>query len=167
LESDIVGTLTIRPLAPSDETWVAALLTEHWGGREVVSRGRVWDAAALPGFIAEVAGEPAGLLTYRVEGDQCEVVSLDSLREGLGIGSALLEAAHAVAREAGCRRVWLITTNDNIHAIRFYQRRGYCMAALHKGAIDAVDRPLKPSIPEVGMHGIPIRDEIEFEYLLC
>jgi ribosomal protein S18 acetylase RimI-like enzyme len=160
-------TLTITPLTPSDEAWVAALMTEHWGSRKVVSRGRVWDAAALPGFAAKAAdGEPAGLVTYRFEDDECEIVSLESLREGLGIGTALLEAVHAVAQEAGCRRVWLITTNDNIHAIRFYQRRGYRMAALHKGAIDVLSRPLKPCIPEVGMHGIPIRDEIEFEYLL-
>jgi ribosomal protein S18 acetylase RimI-like enzyme len=123
------------------------------------------DPALLPGFVAEFGGEPAGLLTYRIEGGELEVVTLDSLVEGRGAGSRLIEAAIEVARTAGCGRVWLITTNDNLHALGFYQRRGFELAALHRDAI-AHTRRLKPSISLMGMDRIPIRDELELEYRL-
>ena len=67
-----------------------------------------------------------------------------------------------MARGEGCRRVWLITTNDNLDALRFYQRRGYHLWKLHVGGI-ARDRKLKPEIPAIGEHGIFINDELELE----
>ena len=67
------------------------------------------------------------------------------------------------AREAGCRRLWLVTTNDNVDALRFYQRRGFRLTELQAGAVDVSRATLKPSIPEVGDHGIPIRDELVLE----
>jgi len=106
-----------------------------------------------------------GLITYRIEGPECEVLSLDSLSEGIGIGTALLESALRAAGAAGCRRFWLITTNDNLRAVRFYQRRGFSLAALHRDAL-VVSRKLKPCIPPIGLDGIPLRDEIEMEILL-
>jgi ribosomal protein S18 acetylase RimI-like enzyme len=84
---------------------------------------------------------------------------------GLGLGSRLLEAARKRAYDLGCRRLWLITTNDNEPAMRFYQRRGMRIAAIHRGAI-AESRKLKPEIALVGVGGRPIEDEIEFELLL-
>lgn len=146
-----------------DRGWVESTLRERWGSTRIASRGRLHDAALLPGFVAELGGERAGLLTYRLDGDELEVVTLDSLVEGRGIGSRLLEAATEVARADGCRRVWLITTNDNLRALRFYQRRGFELAALHRGALTE-SRRLKPSIPLVGHDGIPLRDELELEY---
>ena len=141
------------------------MLTERWGSARIITRGRVHQADRLPGFVAEVEKERAGLVTYRIEDDQCEVLSLDSLREGLGVGSALLEAVRAVAREGGCRRMWLITTNDNLAAVRFYQKRGWRLVAVHRNARDE-SRRLKPEIPSIGINGIPLRDEIELELLL-
>jgi DNA-3-methyladenine glycosylase I len=89
-------------------------------------------------------------------------VTLNSLREGIGIGTALLDAVREAARKSGCRRTWLITTNDNLHALRFYQKRGWRLTALHRNALDE-SRRLKPVIPEIGIDGIPLRDEIELE----
>lgn len=134
----------------------------RWDAEIVVAHGVIYRPAALPGFLAEAAGAPVGLLTYHIAGEACEIVTLDSLRPGCGIGTALIAAAAAVARQAGCRRLWLITTNDNVHALRFYQKRGFRLAALHRDAV-AVSRALKPEIPLIGMDGIPIRDEIELE----
>jgi len=85
--------------------------------------------------------------------------------QAVGSGTALMEAVAAAARDAGCRRVWLITTNDNLRALRFYQRRGFRLAALHRDALDR-SRELKPSIPDVGLDGIPLRDELELELTL-
>ena len=123
------------------------------------------DAAALPGFVAMVDGNPKGLITYRTEKDQCEIISLDSLAEGSGIGTALLNAVLDVARSSGCVRTWLITTNDNTPALRFWQRRGFEIVALYRGAVGE-SRKLKPEIPHLGSAGIPIRDEIELELCL-
>lgn len=144
---------------------VATLLAEHWGSSVIVSRGRAHQAAELPGFVALAAGRLLGLVTYQVEGTQCQIVTLDSLHERQGIGAALLERVVAVAKEAGCRRVWLITTNDNTPAIRYYQRHGFDLVALHRRALE-VSRQIKPEIPPVGLDGIPLRHELEFERLL-
>jgi ribosomal protein S18 acetylase RimI-like enzyme len=152
----------IRPFAPEHRDWARALLAERWGSARIVTRGRLHQADALPGFIALADGRPAGLVTYLVEGDACEVVTLDACESGAGVGTALLEAAAAVARAAGCRRLWLVTTNDNARALRFYQRRGFRIVAVHVDAVRA-SRRLKPEIPETGDDGIPIRDEIELE----
>ena len=101
----------------------------------VASRGRLQDASILPGFVAEDGGRPVGLATFLVDGHDCELVSIHSARERRGAGGALLEAVAGAARAAGCSRVWLITTNDNLHAIRFYQRRGWDLVALHRDAM--------------------------------
>jgi ribosomal protein S18 acetylase RimI-like enzyme len=77
----------------------------------------------------------------------------------------LIEAVVGAARSAGCRRVWLITTNDNLTALAFYQKRGFVLTALHPNAI-AESRKLKPEIPLVAENSIPIRDELELELWL-
>jgi GNAT superfamily N-acetyltransferase len=156
--------VTVRPLGETDREWARAKLHDLWGD-VVVSRGATHDATRLPGFVAEEHGHPVGLLTYRVDGADCEVVTIDAFPKGSGAGTALIAAAVDAARVAGCSRVWLITTNDNLRALRFYQRRGFRLAALHRDALDR-SRELKPSIPEIGLDGIPLRDELELELLL-
>ena len=144
---------------------MAGHIAEHWGAESVVAHGTLYHPADLPGFVAELDGKVAGLVTFHVAGDTCEIVTLDSLRPGQGIGTALIEAVKAAASAAGCRRLWLITTNDNLHALGFYQKRGFRLVAVHPGAVDAARR-LKPEIPLIGNDGIPIRDEIELEIVL-
>jgi ribosomal protein S18 acetylase RimI-like enzyme len=129
-----------------------------------VTRGWLHDASRLPGYVAIYNQERAGLITYRIEGDACEIVTLNSLVEGQGIGSALVQAVRKAAVEAGCRRLWLITTNDNLSALRFWQKRGFSLVSVHRNAI-ADARRLKPEMPLIGEHGIPIRDEIELEII--
>lgn len=152
----------IRPGTKQDHDWILRLLNEHWGSARIVTRGIVHEADKLPAFLADLDSERVGLITYRLHEDQCEVISLNSFRESIGIGTALLSAVKNVAAKAGCKRLWLITTNDNLAAIRFYQKRGWTLVAVHRGAI-AESRRLKLTIPEVGIDGIPIRDEIELE----
>jgi len=154
----------VRRLRDDELPWLAMTLEERWG-RTVVSRGVVHDPASLPALVCVKQGERAGVATYDVRGDECELVTIDAFKPGRGAGTALLGAVAAAARAAGCRRLWLITTNDNLRALRFYQRRGMALAALHRGAL-AESRRLKPSIPELGADGIPLRDELELELLL-
>lgn len=155
--------LEIRELEAADREWVRAFLIKHWGSARVVSRGRLHQADELPGLLAEAAGSPAGLLLYHVQAGQCEVVVLQADPPGRGVGAQLLAAARAQARQLGCARLWLITTNDNEPAQRFYARQGMRPAAVHRGAVAAARR-LKPEIPWLGVGGRPIEDEIEFEY---
>lgn len=155
----------IVEISPELREWAAELIRDHWGSTELVTRGRIHDATELPGFVAVGRGEPVGLATYRIDKDQCEMVSLDSLMEGIGIGTALINAVKAEARKRGCRRLWLITTNDNLDAVHFYQKRGFHLVAVHRDALEETRR-LKPELPLTGMDGIPLRDEIEMDLVL-
>jgi GNAT superfamily N-acetyltransferase len=155
-------TINIRPISDADKSWIHRLLTDRWGSTTIVTRGVLHAANELPGFIAVEGSVSVGLLTYRYDAGTCEIVSLDSLTDGRGIGSSLLKSVEQAAKENRCDRIWLITTNDNLHALRFYQRRGYVLAAVHRNAIER-SRLLKPQIPIVGNNGIPLRDEIELE----
>jgi ribosomal protein S18 acetylase RimI-like enzyme len=158
-------TYQIRRLLRADRDWVVELLQREWGSRKVVSRGIVHDAGSLDGFIAGRAEERIGLVTFRIDGAECEIVTLNSLSDGIGVGTALVEGVRQAAVEAGCRRVWLITTNDNTAALRFYQKKGFSLVAVYRGALEQ-SRRLKPEIPLVGNDGIPLRDEIEMELRL-
>ena len=155
----------ISSLTSDDQPWVTQILTQYWDTPLVVTRRQVHDASRLPGFMALFNGEKVGLVTYRIEGEECELVTLDSWQENIGVGTGLIKAVKRVALEAGCSRLWLITTNDNLHALGFYQKRGFRLVAIHANAL-AQSRKIKPSIPEIGMYGIPLRDEIELEIQL-
>lgn len=152
----------IRPVDETDRSWVLQMLLRQ-GGDFVISRGRTLLPADLPGFVAEASdGERLGLATYEITGLDCELVTLDAARRGIGVGTALLAAVRDAAIATGCRRLWLITTNDNLDALRFYQRRGMQLVGVHRRAVET-SRRSKPQIPLVGDYGIPIRDELELE----
>ncbi|GAA1772192.1 GNAT family N-acetyltransferase [Nonomuraea bangladeshensis] len=159
-------TLSVRPIGPADVESVSAVLRESWGGTTLVAmgRGELVDAAAQPGFVAELDGEPAGVVTYRERDGAVEILTIDALLPGKGVGRALLDAVRAAAAERGATRLWLITTNDNTRALRFYQRYGFDLVALHRDGVERARR-LKPSIPREA-DGIPIRHELELELLL-
>lgn len=180
---------SIRPLQREDREWVAHFLDEHWGSTQMVTRGRILYGHLLPGFVAErpkpleegaepeeidddateenpiVTMEKIGLLTYNVEDQECEIISLDSRMEGSGIGTALVNELVMAAKESKINRIWLITTNDNLPALKFWQKRNFCLVKVHSNAIEQARR-LKPQIPITGIEGIPIRDELELEMSL-
>ncbi len=152
--------VSIRPLVDGDRTWVAELLRDRWAGETQVSHGKARDASRLEGFVAVEDGELIGLATFETRGGECELVTLDSLREGEGIGSALIAAVASAAWKQGCRKLTVVTTNDNVVALGFYQRRGFVLTALRAGEVEK-SRRIKPEIPRVGFGDIPIRDELE------
>ena len=156
-----------QPLAAPQRQALEPLLRENWGGPLIASRGRLLDARQLPGLWVGETGNLLGYLLYHPEGDQWEVALLEALEQGRGVGSALLGAVEELARRRGCKRLWLVTTNDNTHALAFYQRRGFVLAALHRDAVTEARKTLKPSLPLVGEVGIPLRDELELEKRLC
>jgi GNAT superfamily N-acetyltransferase len=154
--------MQVRPVVAEDRARVETFLVANNAVR-VARRGELVDALRYPAVVAEDDGMLAGVLTYVLHGQACEVLTLNTTVSRRGIGSALLAAVEQIARAAGCRRMWLITTNDNLDAMRFYQRRGFRMAALYADAVTDSRRQLKPGIPEIGDYRIPIRDEVEFE----
>jgi len=154
--------LKIRCKAEPDRFWVELLSRDAWGSEVVIVHGEMYQPAELDGMIAEVGGEKAGLATYRIKGGACEIVTLNAMRPGLGIGNLLIRQVTGLAEHKGCEKIWLITTNDNTRALRFYQKNGFHLSGLRVGVMENY-RKIKPEIPLTGEDGIPIRDEIELE----
>lgn len=157
--------LDVRDLEPADHDWARALIGAHQGGDHRVARlGELLDPAEQEGIVAEVDGRPVGLLTAHETDRGLEVLTLHSEVGGLGAGTRLLEVALRVADASHAPRLWLVTTNDNIDAIRWCLRRGFTVAAVHAGAVDADRATIKPTIPAVNpVNGLPIRDFVELE----
>lgn len=155
----------IREKTPEDKEWIIPYMKENWGSEKIVTRNTIHDALKAPGFIAEQDKKPVGIILYNIKDKDCEIVLLASFVEEIGIGSALIDCVKKIAGIQECRRIWLITTNDNTPALRFYQKRGFSLVAVYRNAI-AESRKLKPEIPLAGVDGIPIRDEIELELSL-
>jgi len=154
--------MNIRRLTAEDLPRLRRFWKENWGDEFVVAHGMIYHPDTLDGFVAMEGDEWVGEITYTFSGTDCEIVSLDSLREGQGIGTKLINAVVDQVRKQNCKRVFLITTNDNLHALGFYQRRGFELVRIHRAAMSET-RKLKPFIPLIGMNNIPLRDEIELE----
>ena len=152
--------IRIRPIDEGDRPMLAWLVAELWGSEIVAVHGSSLRPAELGGFIAEQSRRVVGLLTCQLIGSVLEIVTLNAIDRRAGIGTMLIEAAVSKARRFGCREVRLTTTNDNVDALRFYQRRGFRLAEIRPGAVDQA-REQKPEIPRVGDYGIPLHDEID------
>jgi GNAT superfamily N-acetyltransferase len=140
-----------------------AFLTRMWHADFVVAHGEQIRPIDLPGFVALDDGRIVGHAGYRVAGDSCELVAIAADPRHGGIGSILLESVVTAARDASCSRIWLTTTNDNLDALRFYQRRGFTLSALRVGVVVEARRTLKPDLPATGAYGIPMRDELDLQ----
>jgi GNAT superfamily N-acetyltransferase len=157
--------VNVRPREAADQAAARAFLARH-NSLRAARLGELVHPLDYPALVAETAGgQLLGMLTYVPAQDwrQCEILTLHADEQWHGAGTALLEAACQLARRHGCTRMWVITTNDNVDALRFYQRRGFCLVRVHRGAVDRSRASLKPEIPAVGAYGIPLRDEIELE----
>ena len=159
MKNDVVE---IRELSAADNAWARQALELEWESAIAVSRMRIHHLDRLPGLIAYRSGRRAGLLTYIMENQELQVVSLQSLVRRVGVGKALLGAARDLAQARGCKRLWLATTNENAAAISLYGHCGMALVATHRGSVRGA-RQLKPQIPECGPDGTPIEDELEFE----
>ena len=133
----------LRRLSQEDLPRLRQFWIEHWGGEEMFSRDNVYRPEQVEGFVIEDGREWIALLTLFIQNGECEVTSLDSLREGQGLGGLLIEKAVAEARARKCKRLFLITTNDNLRALGFYQKRGLQLVTIYRGAVDEL-RKQKP-----------------------
>ena len=158
-------TFELRRLTQSDLPRLRQFWRENWGDEFLIAHGVIYYPDTLDGFVAFDAEEWIGEITFHLSGIDCEIVSLDSLRQGQGIGTRLIDKVLEEARTKSCQRIFLVTTNDNLNALGFYQKRGFELVAIHRGALNE-SRKVKPGIPLIGNDGIPLRDEIELEMSL-
>jgi GNAT superfamily N-acetyltransferase len=165
LPGGYVDAVKVRPREAADQAAAGAFLARHQSVR-VARLGELVHSLDHPALVAKgVGGQLLGMLTYLPGQDwrHCEILTLHAGEQWHGAGTALIEAVGRLARRHGCARLWVITTNDNVDALRFYQRRGFCLVRVHRGSVDRSRASLKPEIPAVGAYGIPVRDEIELE----
>ncbi|MBN2603794.1 MAG: GNAT family N-acetyltransferase [Candidatus Thermoplasmatota archaeon] len=155
----------IKKIQDQDRLRIIDFIVQHWESPIIISKGKEYPVDQLEGFIAVQNNTYVGLITIDIKNDECQIVTLNAEIENIGIGTALLNRAIDYAIENKCTRVWLVTTNDNTPALRFYQTRNFKLKALYCDAME-FSRKLKPEIPLYGIDSIPIRDEIELEYLL-
>jgi len=155
----------ITEIKTADSPLIASFITDRWSSPMSVSRGRIFNTADLLGYILKRDKEVIGLVTYKIDRDDCEIITLDSKLTNQGLASQLIAKVIEKARINRCKRVWLITTNDNTNAIRFYQKRGFEWIGFYKDSMDD-SRKLKPEIPKIGNDDIPIKHELEFELKL-
>ena len=155
--------IEIKPISQADTDWVKAITKEKFGTDYIFDAGKKKFPYKLPGFIAYLGSKKVGILTYEIIKNSCEIVTIESLRERIGIGSLLLEKLKKNAKNKSCGRIWLITTNDNLNAIDFYQNRGFKISNIYPGAVTKTRETIKPEIPLYEQNGIEIKDEIELE----
>ena len=156
--------ILVRIIKETDKDWIRSLMIKSWGS-EVVIASKPFNTMKLPGFIAEIDGKLIGVLTYNIANEKCEIVSLNSSVEGKGIGTALIKKVKKFAKEKNYKCILLVTSNDNIDAFRFYQKKGFRIIKIYPNAIEEA-RKLKPQIPKTGYYEIPMKDAIELEHRL-
>jgi ribosomal protein S18 acetylase RimI-like enzyme len=158
------GDATVRPLAANDESDAERVIDAELGGRRQARMGEVLDVLALPGFGAWIGDRLVGVVTY--EGSELAAIAITADRRGTGVGGRLVEAVASAVAATGSDELWLVTTNDNLDAIRLYQRHGFRLTEVHAGGVDRA-RKLKPQIPLMGQHGIEMHDELVFKRTLA
>lgn len=147
----------LRDMVEADLPAVEALLDDSLGGRRQARLGELVDVLERPCIVACDGERIVGVATWE-PGDPAELVCLAVAADHRlqGVGGALVEA---VAASAGPVPLWLVTTNDNLDALRLYQRHRFRIESVVAGGVAAARR-LKPAIPEIGAHGIPLLDEL-------
>ncbi len=155
----------IKPVNDKDREWVKDFIKKRWRSEEIVYGGKIFYPHKLKGFIAVSDKKSIGLITYQVDKKVCRVITIDSLIKRKGVGTSLINKVKNQAKELGCRKIIVITTNDNLDRLRFYQRRGFQLNKIYKNTVEK-SRKIKPEIPKIGQYGIPIKDEIELELKL-
>lgn len=157
--------LKIRPATPADNTWLEELMAKDWGGLPLVIRGKKYYPSQLNGIIAENEKGIAGFLFYEIREKDCEIIVFEVFDKFKGTGTLLLDKLKDVAKSQNCSRIYLMTTNDNLDALRFYQKRRFHICGVHVDSVK-LSRKIKPTIGMVGDYGIPVRDEIDLEFLI-
>src|SRR5215831_7846323 len=150
----------VREATDEDRTVVRDLFSRDFGRTRIVAFGELMDLDQMPALVAVMHAEPAGALAYRLLGDALHIVALatDPMWQRSGVGGHLIAEAELLARRLQLKRLVVATTNDNLPALYFYQRRGYVLIHLEPNSI------IHHTQQQVsGFAGIPVRDEVRLE----
>lgn len=158
------NSLIIRSATPADNSWLEELMAKEWGGLPLVIRGKRYYPSQLDGIIAENENGIAGFLFYEVREKECEIIVFEVFDKFKGTGTVLLDKLKDIAKNKKCFRIYLMTTNDNLDALRFYQKRGFYICGVHVDSVK-ISRKIKPTIGMIGDYDIPVRDEIDLEFI--
>lgn len=154
----------VREATDADRPLVRALFERDFGRTRVIGFGQVLDVDAMPALVATMHEDVSGALAYRLLGDGLHIVALatDPMWQRSGVGGHLVAEAELLARRLSLARVIVTTTNDNLPALYFYQRRGYRLVSVSPGSMLAHTEGVLP-----GFAGIPVRDEMQLEKMLA
>ena len=150
----------VREATDADRAAARELFEQDFGRTKIVAFGEVMDIDAMPALVAVMYTDPSGALAYRLLGDALHIVALatDPMWQRSGVGGYLVAEAELLARRLALSRLVVSTTNDNLPALYFYQRRGYRLTDLVPNNVIAHTHE-----EQEGFAGIPVRDEIRLE----
>jgi N-acetylglutamate synthase-like GNAT family acetyltransferase len=157
--------IQIEKISKKDNKSILDIVRTFWGDETIIVHNEIFLVSELSGLKAVEEQNIIGVLHYRLQGEECEILTLASTEPGRGVGTALITNLEKMARKNRCRLISLITTNDNLNVLGFYQRHGFHLAALYPDQVTK-SRLIKPSIPDIGDNNIPIRDELRLEKVL-
>ena len=157
--------IQLRPITKSDRDWLKRLVRLHFGSEKIIVHDTFFSPAREEGLVAFIAQKRVGVVSLVQAGETCEIILLDALQSREDIFKSLLSGAEKWAREHGCSRLIVTTTNDNTDALCMYKKNGFSLTDLRVDAVTE-SRKKKPEIPQTGDEGIPIRDELELELRL-
>jgi len=142
-------TMQIEPISAEDKKPILDVVRTFWGDETIIVHNEIFLVSELDGLKAVEEQNIIAVLHYRLLGEECEILTLASTKPGRGGGTALIAEVEKIARKNRCRLISLITTNDNLHTLGFYQRRGFHLAGLYPDQVTK-SRLIKPSIPDIG-----------------
>lgn len=150
----------VREATDADRAAARELFEHDFGRTKIVAFGEVMDIDQMPALVAVLHDGPSGALAYRLLGDALHIVALatDPMWQRSGVGGHLLVEAELLARRLNLKRLVVATTNDNLPALYFYQRREYRLTELVPNSVIAHTHTELP-----GFAGIPVRDEVRLE----
>jgi ribosomal protein S18 acetylase RimI-like enzyme len=157
--------INVRPSNSTDSVWIKNLMEKDWGGEPLLIRGEKFYPTRLNGIIAEQENNRVGFLFYEIRDQDCEIIVFEVFNKFQGIGTQLLEELKKIVKKNHCNRIFLMTTNDNLDALRFYQKKGFSLCKLHVDSVK-ISRKIKPTIGLIGDYGIPVRDELDLELFI-
>jgi ribosomal protein S18 acetylase RimI-like enzyme len=152
----VTPSVTVRPAGPADHPWVVDTARLLLGDAYQVHTRRQFNVLDGDVLVAELDRSPTGFATWVHDGASAELLAIAVRDERRGAGRALVGAVRDDARAAGCERLVVVTTDENLGAQRFYESTGFALAERRVGAVDECRRRYKPSIPP------DIHDEMEY-----
>jgi len=147
----------VREANDADRRAARELFQRDFGRTRIIAFGEVMDIDQMPALVALMHREPSGALAYRLLGDALHIVALatDPMWQRSGVGSHLVAEAELLARRLALSRLLVATTNDNLPALYFYQRRGFRLIGAAVESVIAQTQEV-----HAGFGGIHVRDEL-------